>query len=179
MDDEYKIKRELASRNCIFEFNEILNFKAELEILKKVESYLEEFGTPQFLRTSYFVLNEIIQNSFMHCVKNTENKLIIGQTEDEIIIVCENIISLDQKQKLIDKICPLNEVCNNENEIKRIYKAKLNEGSRCNEKGGAGLGFISIIRKTRNKLLYHFSDVDNKHSIFSLVTTIEINRYSH
>ena len=38
MDDEYKIKRELASRNCIFEFNEILNFKAELEILKKVEN---------------------------------------------------------------------------------------------------------------------------------------------
>jgi hypothetical protein len=43
------------------------------------------------------------------------------------------------------------------------------------EKGGAGLGFIDIARKTGNPLEYHFEPIDEKNSFFLLKTSINKN----
>jgi len=40
------------------------------------------------------------------------------------------------------------------------------------EKGGAGLGFIDIARKTGQKLVYSFLKIDEEKSFFVLTTTI-------
>jgi len=56
-------------------------------------------------------------------------------------------------------------------ELNQLYKQKIKEG-RLSEKGGAGLGFIDIARKTGQKLVYSFLKIDEEKSFFVLTTTI-------
>ena len=43
--------------------------------------------------------------------------------------------------------------------IKALYKEKI-KASRLSETGGAGLGFIDMVKKTKNKLVYSFKETD-------------------
>jgi hypothetical protein len=55
--------------------------------------------------------------------------------------------------------------------LKQLYKTQMREG-RLSEKGGAGLGFIDIARKTGRKLDFHFLSIDEENSFFILTSTI-------
>ena len=59
----------------------------------------------------------------------------------------------------------------NREELNKLYKQKIREG-RLSEKGGAGLGFIDIARKTGQKLIYSFIKIDDEKSFFVLTSTI-------
>ena len=50
----------------------------------------------------------------------------------------------------------------------------MKEG-RLSEKGGAGLGFIDIARKTGNQLEFHFLPIDEGSSFFLLTSSISRN----
>jgi hypothetical protein len=50
----------------------------------------------------------------------------------------------------------------------------MKEG-RLSEKGGAGLGFIDIARKTGNKLEFHFLPIDEESSFFLLTSSVSRN----
>ena len=52
-----------------------------------------------------------------------------------------------------------------------IENSKMKEG-RLSEKGGAGLGFIDIARKTGRKLEYHFLPIDHETHFFVLTSSI-------
>ena len=54
---------------------------------------------------------------------------------------------------------------------KFLYKRQMKEG-RLSEKGGAGLGFIDIKRKTNKELEYHFLPISDDTSFFLLTSTI-------
>jgi hypothetical protein len=56
-------------------------------------------------------------------------------------------------------------------ELNDLYKKQIKEG-RLSDKGGAGLGFIDIVRKTGKKLEYHFLPIDPNTSFFLLTSTI-------
>jgi len=56
-------------------------------------------------------------------------------------------------------------------ELKELYKKQMKEG-RLSEKGGAGLGFIDIKRKTNKELEYHFLPISDDTSFFLLTSTI-------
>jgi len=58
--------------------------------------------------------------------------------------------------------------------LKQLYKKQMREG-RLSDKGGAGLGFIDIARKTGNKLEYHFLPIDETSSFFLLSSSISRN----
>jgi len=55
--------------------------------------------------------------------------------------------------------------------LKDFYMKQMHEG-RLSDKGGAGLGFIDIRRKTGNKLEYYFLPASDKMSFFMLTTAI-------
>jgi hypothetical protein len=70
---------------------------------------------------------------------------------------------------MIDNINSLNQ-----DELKQLHKEKMRE-TAISDKGGAGLGFIDIARKTGNQLEYHFEPIDEKNSFFLLKTSINRN----
>ncbi len=55
--------------------------------------------------------------------------------------------------------------------LKQLYKQQIKEG-RLSNKGGAGLGFIDIAKKTGNKLHYHFISINDEFSFFVLTSMI-------
>ena len=73
----------------------------------------------------------------------------------------------------IDEITEMIETVNNmdKDEIKAYYKKMIRE-SRISEKGGAGLGFIDIVKKTGNKIEFHFKKINDVASFFVMKTFI-------
>ena len=73
----------------------------------------------------------------------------------------------------IDEIAEMIETVNkmDKDEIKAYYKKKILE-SRISEKGGAGLGFIDIVKKTGNKIDFHFQKINDIASFFVMKTYI-------
>ena len=55
--------------------------------------------------------------------------------------------------------------------VKKLYMKQMREG-RLSSKGGAGLGFIDIRRKTGELLEYHFLPLTDKVSFFLLTAEI-------
>ena len=69
-------------------------------------------------------------------------------------------------KNMIDKVNELDSPM-----LRDFYMKQMREG-RLSDKGGAGLGFIDIRRKTGSKLEYHFLPVSEKISFFMLTTAI-------
>jgi Family of unknown function (DUF6272) len=74
------------------------------------------------------------------------------------------------------KIADVTEMLNKVNgmdqeQIKAYYKEKI-LASRISEKGGAGLGFIDIVKKTGNKIDFHFEKINEVTSFFIVKTQI-------
>jgi hypothetical protein len=125
------------------------------------------------------VMVEALQNISKHAdnlCNNIYNKLgkgiiIISNDPRQYIIVTGNIIENIKReplQKAIDKVNGLPR-----HDLREMYKKQLSEG-RLSEKGGAGLGFIDIARKSENTLQYEFFDVDQNFSFF--VITVKVSK---
>ena len=154
--------------------------KAFTSMTEKNLEKIEEDG--KIKKKVYHVMVECLQNIAKHADDETEtasNKLedglaktgifLIGSDEKEYFITSGNGI-------LNDNIAPLKEMLDNINSLdkdglKELHKIKMRE-TAISEKGGAGLGFIDIARKTGNQLEYHFEPVDSKSSFFLLKSRI-------
>ncbi len=94
---------------------------------------------------------------------------MISKNSDIYCITTGNAILNDKipaLKKMIDRINELEKPM-----LKDFYIKQMREG-RLSEKGGAGLGFIDIRRKTGSKLDYHFLPISDNISFFMLTTTI-------
>jgi hypothetical protein len=56
--------------------------------------------------------------------------------------------------------------------LKSLYKEIIKSSSGLTDKGGAGLGFVDMARKSGQKLVYKFQDIDDQTSFFSLKTIV-------
>ena len=118
------------------------------------------------------VLVECLQNINRHAeIESTHNvnnipgrgALLIFKTENQYSVVTANLISKNQVEhlkNLLEEINPLSEM-----ELNQKYKLQLMEG-KLSSKGGAGLGFIDIRRKTENRLEFKFIDKNEEISTF-------------
>jgi len=83
------------------------------------------------------------------------------------VIENENISNLDSLLEKVNSLEP--------KELKEYYQKMLVNGE-ISEKGGAGLGLIAMARKTGNKLLYDFHEVNDKFSYFYLRTEMPLSK---
>ncbi len=125
----------------------------------------------------FHVMVECLQNISKHS-ENKQNEsssrdgrgiFLVSKNENEYNITTGNLVKKE-------KVEPLRKILENINNLgkdslKQLYKQQMREG-RLSEKGGAGLGFIDIARKTGEKLIYSFLDIDNENSFFVLTSTI-------
>lgn len=130
----------------------------------------------------YHVMVECLQNIAKHAdddLDSTSNNLdsglsktgifIIGSDEQEYFITSGNGILNDNIAALKDMIDNINAL--DADGLKELHKFKMRENA-ISDKGGAGLGFIDIARKTGNPLEYHFEPIDEKTSFFLLKSRV-------
>ncbi len=121
----------------------------------------------------FYVLVECLENINKHSDSNDleygKGVFIITQSDDKYMITTGNTIDTDKVENLKEMLDNINSL--DQDGIKQLYKTQLREGS-LSEKGGAGLGFISIVKKTGQKLDYSFLPLDSEKSFFILNSTV-------
>lgn len=128
-------------------------------------------------RKVFHVMVECLQNISKHADAFTKNDYVysgrgiflVSKGQDDYSVTTGNVIDnykLDDLKSMLEQINSLDK-----EGLKELYKTQMKEG-RLSDKGGAGLGFIDIARKTGKKLAYHFLPVSDDTSFFLLTSTI-------
>lgn len=121
----------------------------------------------------FYVLVECLENISKHSdatdIEFGRGVFIVTQSEDKYMITTGNTIDNNKVEYLKNMLNNINSL--DQEGIKQLYKTQLKEGS-LSEKGGAGLGFISIVKKTGEKLDFSFLPLDSDKSFFILNSTV-------
>jgi hypothetical protein len=130
-------------------------------------------------RTVFHVMVECLQNISRHADDHESTNIFSGKgifmvskNSDMYCLTTGNAIvneKIAALKKMIDEVNKLDQ-----SQLRNLYMKQMREG-RLSEKGGAGLGFIDIRRKSGNELEYHFLPMSDKISFFMLTTTIPRN----
>lgn len=115
-------------------------------------------------RKSAFLIAECFQNIVRHSdITNISSYFHIKNNCGLFNIISGNTIQNDIIPTLKVQLEQLNELTSDE--LKDMYLKTLTEG-KMSSKGGAGLGLIEIARKTKNKLSFCFSEINESLSYF-------------
>jgi len=125
-------------------------FHVMVECLQNISKHADSFGSDDFLFAGRGIFMVSKGDIEYHV---TTGNVIENAKIDELTRILDNINILDKEG------------------LKQLYKTQMREG-RLSEKGGAGLGFIDIARKTGRKLEFHFLTIDEENSFFILTSTI-------
>jgi len=137
--------------------------------LSEAKLHITDENTSVLNKHVYLVMVECLQNITRHQEKpsaeNVEDTALfmIQQKEDRYMITTGNLISNSNISKLKEDLDKVNGL--DVRELKAYYKHMLKTGI-ISHKGGAGLGLISMARKSRSKLSYAFSEVSDQLSYF-------------
>jgi hypothetical protein len=184
--------KELMSRNqLILLHSDHFSDNSCNYLLTLAEKKLKEHNTD--LRTKKKIINimiEAVQNISKHGCQDKDNTvsplLAIGCSQPQngdgekpqngdaeksgtYFIITGNTITKGNKDYLNDRLDYLNSLT--PEELKEYYMHTLRY-HMITDNGGAGLGFLDMIRKSQNKLKYHFAPLSNKHYFFSFKVDI-------
>ena len=150
-----------------------LNAQKISELTSKSEDYLKKIGaSKKNIKASFNILIEGLQNIINHGEQSPQNKQIaffnFGEKSNYFTMTFSNLINTNHVSKLNTAIERLNNC--DQFEVKNIYIDTLTNGE-ISQKGGAGLGLITMAMKSKNKINFQVKSVDSKLSLI----TIEIN----
>ena len=147
-----------------FELEDILATKIKDEL---IESDVEK-AIVRKIKSSFV---ESIQNIRTHSKIGTSQKLeghsygviSVIEKEEEITILSGNVIDPKDEDVIASKIDAINAM--DENELKEAYMGQQREG-QISEKGGAGLGLMTMARNSDQDILYYFDDTEDGNKMF-------------
>ncbi len=125
----------------------------------------------------FHVMVECLQNISKHAERDLDyysskdgrGIFLVSKDDKEYNITTGNVIRNDKIESLRNLLEKINSMTREE--LNQLYKQQIREG-RLSPKGGAGLGFIDIARKTGQKLIYSFLRIDDENSFFVLTSTV-------
>jgi hypothetical protein len=159
-------------------YDGVLNSDTISKLESLIEERLFELNLPKSVhKKAFFISVELLQNLLLHGHKDSagiqHQFIIISKTSDKLIITTSNLITNSHISKIKEILDSINAI-NDPAELKMFYMSKLESGE-LSEKGGAGLGFITIAMKSGNKLSYDFQKITDDYSLFFLETSIDLN----
>ncbi len=95
---------------------------------------------------------------------------LVRNVKNHFYIVSVNLVENSKVKYVKEKLDNVNKL-NNE-ELNKLYR-KILTNNEFTDEGGAGLGFIEMARKTRQKLDFEFVKVDEKYSYFYLIIKVK------
>lgn len=129
------------------------------------------------LRKIFFISVETLQNMLIHGHKNLDGQqrsfFILTKDNTKVDMISANLISNKAVPILEKQIETINDF-EDPAALKQYYMEHL-ENNQLSEKGGAGLGFITIAMKSGNKLKVSFEKIDENYSLFLLNSTVNID----
>ncbi len=174
----YDFYRRMKSNKISFAYEGEISHEITKAFSSLAESHIAIDNESSTLQKKVFhVMVESLQNISKHSAERKEvSSIIDGQgifliskTPSEYNITTGNVVNKEEIPKLEETIAAIN--TGNKKTLNEKYKERIKKG-KLSERGGAGLGFIDIVRKTNEKLLFSFVDIDEKKSYFIVTSTI-------
>lgn len=140
-----------------------------------IEDMMLESGDKKgVVKRMFSILVEGLQNIRIHGERDEDGNqvsfLIVLQNDDNYKVTFGNLIKAKNIDMIINRIEDLNKL--DEDEVKEMYMSVLSNGIMSN-KGGAGLGFITMALKSKNKLGYISEEVSDDLVFFSVQIDLE------
>ncbi len=142
-------------------------------VLAMAERNMDSTGEESSIKRKVFnVMVECLQNIVKHADQDDRDNaaiFLIGRDNENYTIISGNPIKTDDKEKLGGSLERINSL--DKDGLKQLYKDII-KNTEISDKGGAGLGFVDMARKSGRKLDYEFVDTDNGTSFFCLKCSI-------
>lgn len=120
------------------------------------------------IKKVFHVIVECLQNICKHSEEaggDYNGLFLVSENASAYAITTGNYITNEKGDRLKSILDFINAL--SKEEIKEMYIKQMKEGA-ISDKGGAGLGFLDMAKKTGNKFQYHISSAENKKLFFIL-----------
>ena len=129
------------------------------------------------IKKIFFISVETLQNMLLHGHKNNageqHNFFILVKNGANLKVISSNLVANSSIPSLEKQINIINSF-DDEKALKAYYLEHL-ENNTMSEKGGAGLGFITIGMKSGNKLKVDFKKINDQFSLFTLTSSVNLS----
>ena len=177
IDFVFKFFTNLRDNNISLVYDGEINHNVIRAFTDLTNNELELKEEPNPVKKKVFnVMVESLQNISKHaeCIDYDNQKygrgiLLISESKEAYNVTTGNVIKSQSIKSISENIDIINS--KNKEELRELFKTRLSTG-RLSEKGGAGLGFIDIAKKSGNKLEYHFEKINEDYFFFILNSQI-------
>ncbi len=171
----YDLHQSLSEHHLILTYEGEFTQEITKSILSMVERNMDSTGEESSIKRKVFnVMVESLQNIVKHAGNNGKTNhsavFMVGKQDERYTIITGNPMDSGDIDLIKGKIDKVNEL--DKDGLKSYYK-EIIKNTKISEKGGAGLGFIDMARKSGQKLAYDFQDMGNKQSFFALRSCVE------
>ena len=169
----YDLHRTMMSQNLILVYQGDFTQESTKSILSMAERNLDSSGEDSSIKRKVFnVMVEALQNIVKHSDELVDGQtrshaaiFLIGKESNRYSIMSGNPVrkaNVDKLKKTLDHINGLDK-----DGLKELYK-EIIKNTTISEKGGAGLGFVDMARKSGGKLQFEFPEMNTDYCFFCL-----------
>lgn len=173
----YDLHRTMMSQNLILVYQGDFTQESTKSILAMAERNLDSSGEESSIKRKVFnVMVEALQNIVKHSDELVDGQIrshaaifLIGKEKDRYSIMSGNPIRKANIEKLKETLEHINGL--DKDGLKELYKAII-KNTTISEKGGAGLGFVDMARKSGEKIEYSFPELNAEYNFFCLKVNV-------
>lgn len=173
----YDLHRTMMSQKLILVYQGNFTQETTKSILAMAERNLDSSGEDSSIKRKVFnVMVEALQNIVKHSDEVLEGEtrshasiFLIGRESNRYTIMSGNPIRKVNIPRLKGNLERINEL--DKEGLKYLYK-EIIKSTTISEKGGAGLGFVDMARKSGEKLDFDFPDMSKDYCFFCLKVNV-------
>jgi len=173
----YDLHHTMMSQKLILVYQGDFTQESTKSILAMAERNLDSSGEESSIKRKVFnVMVEALQNIVKHSDELVDGEIrshaaifLIGKESDRYRIMSGNPIRKSNVAGLKDKLDRINGL--DKDGLKDLYK-EIIKNTTISEKGGAGLGFVDMARKSGEKLEFDFPDLSAEYCFFCLKVNV-------
>lgn len=182
MLDVFDLYTNMERNDVILSFKGAITSELLTSVLQIMESKMEDYDeAPKTRKKVFNVLVECLQNLYHHIddfeIEGSKEEIsqkksaifMISRHKGHYHVITGNYVLNENIPKLKERIEYINSL--DKEELKAYYKSILNNGEM-SAKGGGGLGFIDIAKKSGQKLSFDFMELDDTYGFFTLIVKI-------
>lgn len=173
----YDLHRTMIAQKLVLVYQGEFTQESTKSILAMAERNLDTTGEDSSIRRKVFnVMVEALQNIVKHsdelvdgAIKSHAAIFLIGRDDNSYSIMSGNPIRKSNVEKLTGTLQKINSL--EKDGLKELYK-EIIKNTTISDKGGAGLGFVDMARKSGEKLEYQFPEMNSDYAFFCLKVNI-------
>jgi len=175
----FDLHRTMMSQKLILVYDGDFTQETTKSILAMAERNLDSSGEDSGIKRKVFnVMVEALQNIVKHgseqgtqagSLVSTGAIFMISRNDKGYCVLTGNPIPKGDVARLTSNLNDLNS--KNKDGLKEMYK-EIIKNTQISEKGGAGLGFVDMARKSGEKLEFTFCEMDAEYDFFCLKVNI-------